>query len=94
MSDYDNARKIVWCGREVELVFLIKMLINKKYLQRDLQDKIYVFIRDHFVKEDGRPFKIRQLAQTSYQCDLNKTGKPRRAQSIENMLEVLSRYFD
>lgn len=81
--------RIQWQGTEAQLVYLFEKLYKKKLLPRNVNDKRYAFIEEHFLNNKGQEFKRRQLAQTSQNFQNNKEGKPKGAELIDKLIEEI-----
>ncbi len=81
--------KIQWNGEENLLVYLVESLIEKSLLPAQLKQEPFAFIEKHFVKENGKPFKAKQLSQSKYQYEISKTGKPKKADIIDDISNKL-----
>ncbi len=62
--------KIFWKGSEKELIILIEKLIENKYIEVDWF-KRYVFIEEHFINKNGKPFKNTQSSVVKSNPHLN-----------------------
>lgn len=80
--------KIQWNGTAGELIYLFELLMNKGLLPIELTHKRFAVIARHFVNNEGKPFKNTQLnvSEKQYKKE-DGTGKPRRAELIENIVK-------
>jgi uncharacterized protein YdiU (UPF0061 family) len=83
-------KKIRWNGTETQIVYLFDVLYHEDFLEGSQFDERYSLISKHFENKEGKPFKNKQLAQTSQNLFLNKKegkAKPKRSQDLEKIIE-------
>lgn len=85
-----NSNKIKWQGTEGQLIYLVKSLVKKEFLSKEIGEQPVAFIKKHFVNKDGKNFKNKQLSQSHYQYSISSSEKPKRAEQINKMIENIT----
>lgn len=72
--------KVKWIGKQSQLYYLIKVLLDKDYIRKPKSVGQWVIVQSHFVDKDSRIF-----------TDFNSQKKPAKtADTIEQMAEILN----
>lgn len=76
----DCDSKVKWIGKQSQLYYLIKILIDSDYIRFPKSVGQWIIVQSHFVDKDSRMFK-----------PFNKQKKPKKtAETIEQMAEILN----
>lgn len=76
----DCDSKVKWIGKQSQLYYLIKVLLEKDYIRKPKGVGQWIIVQSHFVDKDSRMF-----------TDFNSQKKPAKtADTIEQMAEILN----
>lgn len=75
-----------WKGTEGQLIYLYEELVKKNLIDGSQDDRKYVLLMKHFKNKKGEKFTNKQLAQAAQNLVANKTGKPKDADTIDNII--------
>jgi hypothetical protein len=82
-----NANPIKWLGTPGQLVFLFDELKAKGFLPISMN--LQAEIKKHFINVDGKPYNNLKSPKQNYLE--SKTGKPKKADEIENVIKSASK---
>lgn len=83
-------QKVQWNKDDTHLYYLMDLLVKYGYFREADKSNFTEIVKELFIDRKGKPFKNKDIDQALDNIKNNKTGKPRNAESVENILSKLN----